>query len=236
MTGAQIPSYSWRSTFPIPATLAHGISGCRAFSSSVKRRLASEMISTPRSTSQRLRQSASKASNRSAGARARPRRCRAPRLRCCARSRSRRCSTAPRPRRLDLQLPTGPLHHAITGRENRELPLSALLRQPTDLGGKVSLGANSVVRPRCRRGRLRLGVEIRNQLDQQPKEAVMAAIDYRSDRHPSGRRRSPRAAQKEDSSACAARGARASAARERPQRLVLTLSRARRAKGPCRRW
>jgi hypothetical protein len=80
----------------------------------------------------------------------------------------------------------------------------------------------------------RLGVEIRNQLDQQPKEAVMAAIDYRSDRHPSGRRRSPRAAEKEDGSACAARGARASAARERPQRLVLTLSRARRAKGPCR--
>jgi hypothetical protein len=54
--------------------------------------------------------------------------------------------------------------------------------------------------------------------------AVMAAIDYRSDRHPSGRRRSPRAAEKEDGSACAARGARASAARERPQRLVLTLS------------
>jgi hypothetical protein len=37
----------------------------------------------------------------------------------------------------------------------------------------------------------RLGVEIRNQLDQQPKEAVMAAIDYRSDRHPSGWRRPP---------------------------------------------
>ena len=61
----------------------------------------------------------------------------------------------------------------------------------------------------------RLGVEIRNQLDQQPKEAVMAAIDYRSDRHPTGRRRSPRAAEKEDGSACAARGARASAAREK---------------------
>jgi hypothetical protein len=32
----------------------------------------------------------------------------------------------------------------ITGRANRELPLSTLLRQPTDLGGKVSLGAELV--------------------------------------------------------------------------------------------
>jgi hypothetical protein len=37
-------------------------------------------------------------------------------------------------------------------------------------------GANPVVRPRCRRGRLRLGVEFRNQLDQQPKEAVTGTI------------------------------------------------------------
>src|ERR1700746_653018 len=62
MTGAEMLSYSWRSTFPIPATFAHGISGCRSLSSSVKRRLASEIVSTPRSTSHRLRQSASKAS------------------------------------------------------------------------------------------------------------------------------------------------------------------------------
>jgi hypothetical protein len=48
---------SWRSTLPMPATLGHGIFGWRALSSALSRRLASEMISTPRSTSRRLRQS-----------------------------------------------------------------------------------------------------------------------------------------------------------------------------------
>src|SRR5208282_204301 len=53
-------SYSWRSTLPIPATFDHGISGCLAFRSSLRCRLASEMISIPRSTSQRLRLSNSR--------------------------------------------------------------------------------------------------------------------------------------------------------------------------------
>src|SRR5271165_3323822 len=53
-------SYSWRSTLPIPATFDHGISGCLAFRSSLRCRLASEMISIPRSTSQRLRVSNSR--------------------------------------------------------------------------------------------------------------------------------------------------------------------------------
>jgi hypothetical protein len=46
--------YSWQSTSPIPATFRQGISGCRAFRSSGRWRLASETISRPRSTCHRF--------------------------------------------------------------------------------------------------------------------------------------------------------------------------------------
>ncbi len=49
-SGAEMIRYSWRSTLPMAATFCHGISGCRAFKSSGNLRLASEMISIPRST------------------------------------------------------------------------------------------------------------------------------------------------------------------------------------------
>ena len=52
--------YRCRRMFPIAAISCHGMSGCRARSSTGMRRLASEMISIPRSTPRRSSQSPSK--------------------------------------------------------------------------------------------------------------------------------------------------------------------------------
>jgi hypothetical protein len=46
--------YSWRRMLPMPAIFGHAMPGCRALIPSSRLRLASEMISMPRSTSQRL--------------------------------------------------------------------------------------------------------------------------------------------------------------------------------------